>query len=109
MKDIYINNIGIIFINKNSKYNTTYLNDKDKFNKNKINILQKQKKELLNENNLIKLQFKYYIKNWSINHSSSNKFIHKFLVEKSIIENLLKFNKKSIKNIDNTINSLTNK
>ena len=107
MKDIYINNIGIIFINKNSKYNRTYLNDKDKFNKNKINIFKKQKEELINENIIIKNEFKFYMKKWTINHSSSSKIIDDFLKQKLEIENILLFNKKQINYLDNIIKTYT--
>jgi len=106
MKDIYINNIGIIFINNNSKYSRIYINDKDKFNKNKINNLKKQKQELIQYNNTIKNEFKICMKNWTINHSSSSKIIDEFIKEKLIIENIIIQNNNTINNFDNIIESL---
>ena len=82
MKDIYINNIGIIFIHSKKKYNKKYLNNKDKFNKNKINIFKKQKDELIKENIIIKKEFEFCMKKWTINHSSSSKIIDQFLKQK---------------------------
>jgi hypothetical protein len=105
IEDIYINNIGIIFINNNSKYNTIYLNDKHKFNKNKINNFKKQKEDLIQYNNIIKNEFKICMKNWTINHSSSSKILDEFIKEKLIIENIIIQNKNIIKNLDNLIKS----
>jgi len=109
MKDIYINNIGIIFINNDITYNKTYINDADKFNKKKINSLKKEKEELINENIIIKKEFQFCMKMWTINHSSSTKLVNKFLKEKLKIENIIINNKKNILYLDKMINNLLNK
>lgn len=106
MEDLYINNIGIIFINRKNKYNKNYLNKKDKFNKNKIKNFKKEKKNLINENMIIKNEFNFAMKNWSINHSSSDKILNTFIKEKNKIENIIKNNNKKIEYIDNLITSL---
>lgn len=108
MKDIYINNVGIIFINKKNKNNTVFLNSRDNFNKNKINTLKIEKKELINENNIIRNEFVFCIKKWTINHSASTKIVNNYLKEKKKIEDIIINNKKRILYLDKMINNLLN-
>tara|TARA_Y100001978_G_C23629723_1_gene402797 strand:- start:361 stop:696 length:336 start_codon:yes stop_codon:yes gene_type:complete len=106
MTDIYINNIGIIFINQNKQYSKIYFNSKDEFNRKKINSFKKEKEELINENIIIKKEFEFCMKMWTINNSSSTKILNKFLKDKNQIENIIIKNKKRINYLDKLIQNI---
>lgn len=108
MNDILLDKIGILFINNKVKNNINNvkinLTDKNIFYNNKLKYLSNKKRDLIEYNNVIKIEYKYIFGNWKLEDSCNDDLIKNFLIEIKRLNNLLKYNNNKISIIDANIN-----
>ncbi len=99
MNNFFLNNVGILFTNKNiDNINNIKINltNKDFFYNNKLILLNKEKKELNEYNNILKIEYKFIFNNWKLEHSCNKELIENILIEIKRLNNLIKYNNNKI-------------
>jgi len=104
MNVFFLNNVGILFTNKNINNIKINLTNKDFFYNNKLNLLNKEKKELNEYNNILKTEYKFIFNNWKLEHSCNKELIENILIEIKRLNNLIKYNNNKICIINSRIN-----